>query len=304
MNAQRRAGRTEIWMDTLVTIALGLPIDEQPCWDTQLRHAFEWFAVVESTCSRFDPDSEVNRIARHVGEPVPVSPLLAGALRLALDLAESTGGAFDPVVGGRLAAAGYDRHYRTGLHWQGGNGLSAKATWRDVSLDSEADTVTLAEPILLDLGGVVKGLAIDLAALELTDCPGALIDAGGDVYATGIDIDGAPWQVGIADPHHPGHLLGTLALANLAAATSGCYARGPHLIDPRPIPSPKGRRAASVTVVAPTAAAADGLSTAAAVLDVESAHDLLSNVEDVAGLLVTATGATVGTAGFEENWLR
>lgn len=304
MNTPVRAGRTEIWMDTLVTIALGVPIDEQPCWQRQLRRAFDWFAAMESTCSRFDPASEVNLLVDHVGEPVPVSPLLAAALRLALRFAEDTGGAFDPVVGGRLAAAGYDVNYRTGRHWRGSRALATHATWRDVILDDETHTVTLAEPVLLDLGGLVKGLAIDLAALELAGCPGVLVDAGGDVYAAGTDIDGAPWRVGIADPLHPARMLGTLAVTNLAVATSGCYARGPHLIDPRPVPSPQERRATSVTVVAPSAAAADGLSTAAAVLDLESARDLLTSVEDVAGVLVLPDGTTASTAGFEEDWLR
>ncbi|HJP78303.1 MAG TPA: FAD:protein FMN transferase [Pseudonocardiaceae bacterium] len=303
MNTPIRAGRTEVWMDTLVTISLGLPIGEQPCWDEQLRRAFEWFAAVESACSRFDPASEVNQLVEQVGEPVEVSPILAAAIRLALRIAEDTGGVFDPVVGGRLAAAGYDRHYRTGRRWRGGRTPATNATWRDVTID-DADLVTLAEPVLLDLGGLVKGLAIDLASLEFAGCPGVLVNAGGDVYAAGIDVDGALWRVGVADPLHPGQILGAFAVANLAVATSGCYARGPHLVDPRPVPTPKERRAVSVTVVAPSAAAADGLSTAAAVLDVESATDLLESVEDVAGVLVTPSGERLSTVGFEEEWLQ
>jgi thiamine biosynthesis lipoprotein len=303
MSAPMRAAHTEAWMDTLVTISLGLPIGERPRWDGQLRRAFEWFAAVESACSRFDPASEVNQLVEHVGEPVEVSPVLAAAIRLALRIAEDTGGAFDPVVGGRLAAAGYDRDYRTGVRWRGGRTLAPDATWRDVTID-DADLVTLAEPVLLDLGGLVKGLAIDLASLEFADCPGALVNAGGDVYAAGTDVNGSPWRVGIADPLHPGQLLGAFAVADLAVATSGCYARGPHLVDPRPMPTPEERRAASVTVVAPSAAAADGLSTAAAVLDVEAATDLLESVEDVAGVLVTPSGARLSTAGFEEGWLQ
>src|SRR5437764_535236 len=48
-----RAGWTEVWMDTLVTIVLGVPAEAAARWATKVRHAFRWFAAVEAVCSRF-----------------------------------------------------------------------------------------------------------------------------------------------------------------------------------------------------------------------------------------------------------
>src|SRR3954463_6137910 len=79
-----------------------------------VERAFEWFRRIEGVCSRFDPDSEVRQLARHVNEPVEVSDILFGTANFALALAAETDGAFDPTVGGRMARRGFDRNYRTG----------------------------------------------------------------------------------------------------------------------------------------------------------------------------------------------
>jgi thiamine biosynthesis lipoprotein len=67
-------------------------------------------AELDAVCSRFRPDSELVRIA--AGPPVPVSPLLAEAVAVALHVAADTGGLVVPTLGAALAAAGYDRTFR------------------------------------------------------------------------------------------------------------------------------------------------------------------------------------------------
>ena len=301
--AAGRVGWTDVRMDTLITIQLGVPAAEP--WTDAVSRAFGWFAAVESACSRFDPASEVSRLAKQVGRPVAVSQILAGTLRIALTLAEATGGAFDPAIGNRLEAAGYDRDYRTGRRRRTGIDPADLATYRDVLLDPDDTTVTLRRPVLLDLGAVAKGVAVDLAARELSGTPGAVIDAGGDVYAHGVDLDGRGWRIGIAHPRRRGALLGSVDVVDLALATSGDYARPGHIIDPRPATTPPTttttRRPVSVTVLAPTASAADALSTAAAVLPLADGLDLLNRFDQVEALLVTEAGRCVPTTGFPGN---
>lgn len=312
------AGWTQVWMDTVVTIQLAVPPGQAARWAPLVERAFGWFAAVEAACTRFDPDSELARLSRHVGRPLPVSPILQQALRFALALAEATGGAFDPTVGARLEAAGLDRDYRTGQAVRLGAQADPAATWHDVDLDLAAGTVTLRRPLLLDLGAVAKGLAVDLAAAELAAAPGAVVNAGGDGYLHGRDPAGRPWRVGIAHPHQPGTLLVELGLSDLAIATSGDYARHtstgrPHILDPRPQQAgdrPTGRPGArptaaaeprpalaSASVVAPTALLADGLSTAAMALGPTDALDLLAHTGLAEGLLVSTDGARLATAG-------
>ena len=261
--------RTEVWMDTAVTVEVvgpDLASAEEP-----LAAAFGWFAEVEGRCSRFDPQSELRQLCARPGQAVAVSPLLWSALDLALSVAGESGGAFDPTIGGAMEARGFDRNYRTGERRRAGGG-DRTGTWRDVRLDPEQRRVTLRRPLLLDLGGLAKGLAIDLALRALEAFPGAAVDAGGDIAVRGHNARGQPWRVGIRHPRQPGALCATLALSAAAVCTSGDYERrsrgGGHHLNPssgRPVDA-----VASCSVVAPTAVLADALSTAASVLGPEA----------------------------------
>jgi hypothetical protein len=76
-----------------------------------------------------------------------------------------------------------------------------------VTLDPEQKTITLIRPLLLDLGAVAKGLAIDLAARELADFRNYAIDAGGDLFMAGHNAAGQPWSVGIRHPRRDGEII-------------------------------------------------------------------------------------------------
>jgi thiamine biosynthesis lipoprotein len=254
--------------------------------------AAAWFGTVEECCSRFDPGSELRRLTRRAGAPAPVTPMLFEAIRFALAVAEESGGAFDPTVGGRMETLGFDRHHRTGrsessgLASNGDEGVS----WRDVSLDAGAMTVTLHRPLLLDLGAVAKGLAVDLAARELEPFGNFAVDAGGDLYLGGCNADGAPWSVGIRHPREPA-VFETIRVSNASVCTSGDYERRSvedgdvhHILDARTGAS--AAALASVTVVAPSAMVADALATAAFALGPADGLRFLER-QGVRGLMVT-----------------
>lgn len=84
----------------------------------------------------------------------------------------------------------------------------------------------------IDLSGIVKAMAIDAAAAVL-DADGAdwLINAGGDVLASGSQADGRHWVVGIVDPDDRTKLLSQYACkgGRRAVATSGIAERGEHV---------------------------------------------------------------------------
>ena len=71
------------------------------------------------------------------------------------------------------------------------------------------------------------------------------------------------WNIGVADPHHPGAVIATLEVTDGAVATSGAAERGHHIIDPRTGAPALGT--ASATVVADGLAQADLWATAAVV---------------------------------------
>jgi thiamine biosynthesis lipoprotein len=293
---------TAIAMDTIVSIEV---VTDQP--ETAVRPAIQralrWFGEVEQVCSRFDPDSELRRLCTQVGKPVVVGTVLFEAVRFAVVLARETAGLFDPTVGQVLEAHGFDRNYRTGQRTSAQVQQQARVqdqargggrvNFRDVLVNPGRRTVLLRRPLLLDLGAVAKGLAIDLAACELAAFDSFCVDAGGDLLARGHNQRGRPWTIGVQDPRAPESLAFLLSVSGQAVGTSGDYERRTpagdehHLLDPRTGRS--GQSLTSATVVAPTALAADGLATAAFLLGPKRGLRLLER-EGVGGVLIAPDG--------------
>src|SRR3954453_18338950 len=76
-----------------------------------VERAVAWFRRIEETCTRFDESSELRQLSRHIGTPVPGSPILFQLVDFAVKVAEETEGAFDPTVGRRMVALGFNREY-------------------------------------------------------------------------------------------------------------------------------------------------------------------------------------------------
>ncbi len=290
-------------MGTLVTIHVVRDGAEEA-----IDRAFGWFHEIEARCSRFDDRSELAQLTKMIGVPLTASPILFEAVRFALSVAEETDGAFDPAIGHRMEARGFNREDRSGRAVRTAIAPDDDVSYRDVELDRAARTITLRRPLLLDLGAVAKGLAVDAAARELRPFHDFAIDAGGDLYLGGRNPDGAPWSVGIRHPRIDGELIDSLRVSDKAVCTSGDYERivdesrlpaqagsyEHHIVDPRTGASPSG--IASVTVVAPTALAADALATAAFVLGPVDGLKLLER-HGVEGLIVTPSLERVETPG-------
>jgi thiamine biosynthesis lipoprotein len=112
------------------------------------------------------------------------------------------------------------------------------------------------------------------------------------VLSQGGHAGHAGWPIGIRNPNFPERQLATLLLSGRGMSTSGSGVqyfrhggqRYGHLLDPRTGWPVEGML--SVTVLAPTAAEADALSTAFFVLGVEKARGYCHNRTDVAALLI------------------
>jgi thiamine biosynthesis lipoprotein len=288
--------RSEPLMGTIVTVHVVHP---GPDVDAAIDRAFGWFFEIEERCTRFNQQSELMQLTAQPGVPVPVSAILFEAIRFALLVADESGGAFDPTVGHRMEARGFNREHRTGSAVQS-QSPAADISYRDVVLDPEKRTVTLRCPLTLDLGAVAKGLAVDTATRELEPFRDFAIDAGGDLYLGGSGPDGKPWSIGIRHPRLDRTLIDSIRLSNQAVCTSGDYERPAHIVDPRvvdPRLPPTPLAVASATVVAPGAMLADALATAAFVLGPEDGLELLNRM-GVEGLILTPDLERFETRGF------
>lgn len=272
---------TRLLMGTVVSI--DIVGDNQNKLEEAMTSAFDAMGVVAAICSRFDENSDLHALCRRPGEWVQVPDVLFEALRIARELSELTDGAFDPTVGAALTRLGFTRHYVTGEMVEMQE-TDPTATFHDIILNETTRQVYLKKPMLLDLGAIAKGLAIDLAAGALQGFDGFAINAGGDVYVHGEDSVGEQWTIGIQHPDFKEKRIAWLQATDLAVCTSGSYERRSP-VDPAAhhlLPYGRDNRGCglvSCTVVAPLAVLADAVSTAAFLL---GEHRAMGFIEDAA----------------------
>jgi thiamine biosynthesis lipoprotein len=246
--------------------------------------------ALDLACSRFRPDSElvaVANVARRVSRPVtvPVSPLLAEAVAVALRAAQLTDGDLDPTVGGALADLGYDRDFaeldkpgQAVAAGDGGGGVGVRVVpgWRSVRVDVARRRLTVPAGVRLDLGATVKGWAADRAAARIAEVLGCgvLVSLGGDTAVAGEPPDGG-WRIRVQDktalPGEPADgpsQVVTIRDGGLATSSTAArrWRRGGdvlhHILDPRTgLPAAPVWR--TVSVAAATCADANTAATAA-----------------------------------------
>lgn len=241
-------------------------------------------ADIDLAASRFRADSELSRLNAAAGSWVELSPLLASAMRVALDAAEWTGGLVDPTVGDALIRLGYDRTFAEVPAVGGPVRVVATAApgWRHVELDDDRRAARVPAGTRLDLGATAKAYAADLAATAAADLAGCgvLVSLGGDIAVAGEPPAGG-WPIAIEDvtdlslpDDHDGPVV---VIRDGGLATSSTRARRwrrggvelHHVLDPRSgLPAAGPWR--TVSVAAATCVLANTASTAAVILGADA----------------------------------
>ncbi|MHC4993647.1 MAG: FAD:protein FMN transferase [Planctomycetota bacterium] len=296
----RRVSRTDHALGSAVTLT-ALHHDESAA-RAALDAAFDELERVEDLMSVYRSDSQLGRL-NATGRLDRPHPYLLEVLRHAQAVARRSRGAFDVTVQPLWRL--YREAQRAGAAPSAKAIESARAlvdyrelrvTGRRVELRRDGARVTL--------NGIAQGFAADrvMRVLRERGVEHAIIDTG-EIAPLGARADGDPWKVGIQHPRRPDACLALAALRGRCLATSGDYAtvfsddhERHHLFDPR-----TGRSAgalASVSVVAPTAMAADALSTAVFVLGPAGGAELISRTPGADALLVTKDGSAKATPGF------
>jgi thiamine biosynthesis lipoprotein len=271
--------------------------DDEPA-ATQLAAVPGWFEEWEQQLSRFRVDSALSQLNAAAGRPVVVPPALWQVLGVALDAARLSDGLVQPALLTALEAAGYDRSFdQIGRQGTAERAPARAADWQSITIDRRSATVSLPGGMRIDLGGIAKGWAADQAAQRLAATGPALIDAGGDIAASGPMADGSPWPIAIANPFAPEESLGLLLLVRGAIATSGRdyrrWVRGGveqhHIIDPR-TGQPAQTDVLSATIVGPDGPSAEMAAKVALILGSRAGLAWLDARPTLAGLLVREDG--------------
>jgi thiamine biosynthesis lipoprotein len=233
-----------------------------------LRAVEDELVRLENIFSLYRPQSALSRLNAAGALSTPPSELLE-VLSLSGALHRATGGAFDPTVQPLFAV--HATAIATGRSPdQHEIALARQAVgWDGVHYDL-THIAFHRKGAALTLNGIAQGFITDrivrlLHSFGLRD---VLVDAG-EIVASGHRPDGTPWSAGIGAPD--GTVLKKLTLADRALATSAPKGtvldpdgRIGHIFDP--VQGSEAEAADLVAVSAPSAAVADGLSTALCVL--------------------------------------
>lgn len=269
-------------MGTVYSIKIVAPPAELSVESLQ-REVEQLLSAVEQQMSTYIADSEISRFnAQRAHDWFDVSRELCEVVAEALTLSAASAGAFDITVGPLVNLWGFGP--------AGAVIEPPDAGLIDVLLDSIGYTALHAECSLPALRKDVPGLYVDLSAfakgygvdrlaalLEARGVTNYLVEIGGEMRLRGSNAKGEQWAIAIEAPMPGGRSVYRIVkLTDAGIATSGDYRnyfehegrRYSHTIDPR-TGYPVDHAAASVTVVANTAAYADAMATALLVLGPE-----------------------------------
>lgn len=243
--------------------------------ERELRAAIEGaLAKVNRQLSNWDPDSEVSRFnARAETAPVSVSPEFAEVMLAAEAVHTASNGRFDTTVGPLIELWGFGAPGTRAMPSEASVANALERSGHAEVLEVGATTLRKTHPdAQVYLAAIGKGYGADqvgrsLESLGLSDY---MVEIGGDLFASGRNPEGLPWQIGIETPAaNRREVMKVVGVSDLGLASSGDYRnffqqdgqRFSHIIDPR-TGRPVEHNTASATVLAENAMLADAWATA------------------------------------------
>ena len=259
-----------------------------------------WFEEWEQALSRFRYDSELTRLNQIHEHPVHASETLWDVLQAARKAEKMTNRLVTPTLLDAIIEAGYDRPFDMLPHLAmptSAPSLTASTSLTAIAIDNVTRTITLPLGLGLDFGGVAKGWAAHQAMKRLQSEGPALIDAAGDIAISGPRPDASAWQIGIADPFHPGQEIEALFVTKGGVATSGKDHRRwtrngvlqHHIIDPL-TNQPAETDLLTVTVVAADVMKAEAAAKAAFILGSRAGLEWIEAHPEFAALFILDNG--------------
>lgn len=286
------------WRGTALGAAASLLIHHHDQGEAQraIKRAVAEVARLESLFSLYRRDSTLVRLnERGVLEAPP--PELVDLLQACGEWHRITSGAFDPTVQPLWRL--YAEHFSRGAGGVPGqheiDDVLARVGYRHVLVNRDR-IVFGRRGMSLTLNGIAQGYITDrvVSLLHSEGITQSFIDMG-EGRAIGARPDGIPWRVMIADPVTPGQTVGHVPIVDRAIATSASNGfrfdadgRFNHLFDPRS--GTCAVRYQCVTVVAPTATAADAFSTGCNLMSLTEIVAAVSERPELEVRLVTGHG--------------
>lgn len=252
---------------------------------------------IERLLTTFSYDSETNLINRNAGiSPVIVSAETFNLIERSLRISQITQGAFDITYGSiDKSLWNFDQDMTSLPDKETAKNMVRLINYRNVILDREKSTVFLKEKgMRIGFGGIGKGYAAERSKLIMKQqgVESGVVNASGDLTAWGLQPNGKPWTVGIANPDAKHEVFSYMSITDMAVATSGNYEKFvmidgkkySHTINPRtglPVTGIK-----SVTIITTNAEIADAMATPVMIMGIRTGLDMIDQIKNIEAVII------------------
>ena len=252
---------------------------------------------IEKLLTTYSDFSQTNLINKNAGIiAVEVDKEVFDLIKRALKISSLTDGAFDITYGSvDKSLWNFDKNM-TSLPDENVAKKSVRLiNYQNVLLDESNCTVMLKEKgMRIGFGGIGKGYAAEKAkALLLQNgVSNGIVNASGDLTAWGLQANGKPWTIGIANPNNANLPFASLIISDMAVATSGNYEKFviingqkySHTINPLTGLPIRGIK--SVTIISPNAEIADALATPVTIMGVNAGIELINQMQHIHCIII------------------
>jgi thiamine biosynthesis lipoprotein len=263
----------------------------------RIEEAVEEIRRIEKLLTTFDESSQTNLINHNAGiAPVKVDREVFEIIQRSKRISDLTQGAFDITYGSidkRLW--NFDKNMTVLPDTTTAKRLVRLINYHNVILNEKKSTVFLKEKgMRIGFGGIGKGYAAEKAKmiLQKNGVGSGIVNAAGDLVTWGLQPDGKPWTIGIADPNAAKHPFSYLNITDMAVATSGNYEKFvmiggkkySHTIDPKTGLPVNGIK--SVTVICPNAEIADAMATPVMIMGINVGLDMINQIKGIGCIII------------------
>lgn len=301
---QYKVSKTGIAMGTFV--AMTLIHESKDKAKDAINLAFDEIRRLEKILSRFENANTIARLNKD-GHLKNLPPEVAYVIGESLEYFKLSRGNFDITVkpimdllenskDGKARSLPGDKEIRKALKLVGSQNI--RLDGRNVYFNIPGMGITL--------DGIAKGYIVDHAAKVISEqgIKNHLINAGGDIRASGSKPEGKPWTVAIEDPNKKGNYPDIIKIKGKAVATSGNYEiffdqekKFHHIINPRTGLSPA--LCSSVSILTSSTMKADALSTAVFVMGPKDGIEFIESLPDCEGLIIDKDGSLLKSKGWK-----
>jgi len=252
---------------------------------------------IEKLLTTYNEESETALINRNAGiQPVKITRETFHLIQRSQKISEITQGAFDITYGSvdkRLW--NFDADMRKLPEARTALKMVRLINYRNIHMDEQDYSVMLKEKgMRIGFGGIGKGYAAERAkwVMKENGIVSGIVNASGDMTTWGLQPDGKPWTIGIADPNAKDKIFSYMNITDMAVATSGNYEKFilvngqkySHTINPKTGLPIRGIK--SVTIISTNAEVADAMATPVMIMGIGAGLDMINQINNLEAIVV------------------